>query len=122
MKTIDNFEVYQLAMRIGDEVWETCTGWDDFLRRTIGSQLVRAADSIAANVSEGYGRYHFKDRRIYCYYSRGSSFETRTWLLKARKRGGISEERLNNLLLLISEFQLKLNGYIDSLNRQIRKK
>ena len=121
MKTIENFEVYRLAMEIGDEVWEICARWDTFSKRTVGGQLVRAADSIASNVAEGYGRYHYKDRRNYCYYSRGSSFETKTWLVKAGKRGLISEVELDNLVQMISKFQLKLNAYIDSLNRQIRK-
>jgi four helix bundle protein len=34
--------------------------WDYFLKDTIGKQLVKAADSVAANLSEGFGRYHFK--------------------------------------------------------------
>ena len=56
-----------------------CVGLD-----TIGKQLVRSADSIAANISEGFGRYHFKDSKRFYYISRGSLFETKTWLEKSK--------------------------------------
>lgn len=75
---IEDMEIYQLAMQIGEEVWEVVNQWDYFAKDTVGKQLVRAADSIAANFSEGYGRFTYKDRKNFCYISRGSMFETRT--------------------------------------------
>jgi four helix bundle protein len=49
-------------------------------------QLIKAIDSVAANLSEGFGRYFYKENRQFCYYSRGSLFETKTWLRKAFNR------------------------------------
>lgn len=43
----------------------------------MGKQLVRAIDSVAANLSEGFGRYHYKETRIFGYYSRGSLYESK---------------------------------------------
>jgi four helix bundle protein len=57
---------YQLAMKIGDEVWKLTDSWDHWKKDTIGKQLVRAVDSIAANIAEGYGRYGYEDRRYFC--------------------------------------------------------
>ena len=87
---LEELKVYNLAMEIGEEVWSIVSGWKWFERDTIGKQLVRAADSIAANISEGYGRYHFKDSKNFYYYSRGSLFETKTWLQKALERNSYS--------------------------------
>ena len=89
---IDDMEIYKIAMTIGEDVWNLADPWDYWKKDTIGKQLVRAADSIAANISEGYGRFTYKDRRNFCYISRGSMFETRTWLTKAKNRNLISEE------------------------------
>ena len=46
-------------------------------------QFVEAADSISANIAEGYGRYFYKDRRVFCYYSRGSILETKNWSVQS---------------------------------------
>ncbi len=71
---------------------------------TLGKQLVRSADSIALNISEGYGRFFFKENKNFCYHSRGSAKETVTALEKAKQRNLISLEQYQ----LVSE---KLNLY-----------
>ena len=85
MGTVDLHElrVYQLAMRVGEDVWSITGGWEWLAKQTIGLQWIRSADSIAANISEGYGRYSFKENAKFCYYARGSLRETQTWLEKA---------------------------------------
>ena len=47
--------------------------------RNVGSQLVRAAGSIAANIAEGYARRSRKDRIRYYEYALGSANETSSW-------------------------------------------
>ncbi|MDH3800973.1 MAG: four helix bundle protein, partial [Deltaproteobacteria bacterium] len=58
---LEDLQVYQLAMDIGERVWEIVLEWNYFARDTIGKQLVKAADSVAANISEGWGRYYYKE-------------------------------------------------------------
>ena len=55
---LEELQVYQLAMDIGEKTWAVINNWGQFSKNTIGYQLVRSADSIAANLSEGYGRFH----------------------------------------------------------------
>jgi len=53
-----NFEklhVYQLSEKLADSVWHIVIRWDPFAKDTVGKQIVRAADSIGANISEGSG-------------------------------------------------------------------
>lgn len=75
---LEEFRVYQLSMDLGEEVWNLVIKWDYFAKDTIGKQLVRSMDSVAANLSEGYGRYHFKEAKNFSYYSRGSLYESKT--------------------------------------------
>lgn len=117
---IDDMEIYQIGMEIGDEVWKLVDKWDHWKKETIGKQLVKAADSIAATFSEGYGRYTFKDRKNFCYISRGSMFETRTWLTKARSRSVISSKVYDFFIEKLRTLHHKLNTYISSLNRNIK--
>ncbi len=83
---LEELEVYNKSMEIGERIWAIVVTWDFFAKDTIGKQLVRAMDSVAANLSEGFGRYHYKDRMRFSYYSRGSLYESKTWIIKARNR------------------------------------
>ncbi len=114
---LKELNVYQLAMDVGESVWAIVGKWDFFAKDTVGKQLVKAADSIAANISEGFGRFHYKENRQFCYYSRGSLFETRTWLNKSLHRQLISNtnfEVLENKLNLLGR---RLNTYITSIGK-----
>jgi len=71
---------YQLAERLADEVWTIVVKWDKY---TVGRQLVRAAESIGANIAEGTGRGSFKDNRRFVRISRGSLNETKHWLRRS---------------------------------------
>jgi four helix bundle protein len=114
---IEELEVYQLAMDIGEQVWKMVNQWNHFEKSGIGSQLTNAADSIAANISEGFGRYHFKENKNFCYYSRGSAFETKTFIEKAKNRNLIPSESYDSILKKIDYFLIKHNSYINSIGR-----
>jgi len=115
IKNLEEFRAYQLAMDLGKSVWEIVNGWDYFSKDTIGKQLVRSTDSIAANLSEGLGRFHYKETRNFCYYARGSLFETRTWLTKAMNRDLITQIQFNEFIKDIDNLGIKINNYINSL-------
>lgn len=67
-------------MKRAEGIWTEIKDWPPFTRYAIGEQLVEAAGSIAASISEGHGRYHFSENRQFCYCARGSIQETITWL------------------------------------------
>lgn len=108
----EDLEVYQEGIKIADEIWELVSDWNYFQKDTVGKQIVKSSDSIGANISEGYGRYFHKENLQFCYYSRGSLFETKTWLLKSYNRGLISEESYSDLNNKLISLKKKLNGYI----------
>ncbi len=87
---LQDFEIYNISMEIGYEIWFSVVEWDNLSDYSVGQQIVRSADSIAANISVGYGRFHFKDRKNFMYYARGTHYETITWLTNARNRKIIS--------------------------------
>ena len=117
---LEELQVYQLSMNIGEKVWNIVFKWDYFLKDTVGKQLVRAADSIAANLSEGFGRYHYKEAKSFSYYSRGSLYETKTWLTKAYNRNLISEDEFQIFQTEINNIGVKLNNYIKSIGKNMK--
>lgn len=119
IKALEEFKVYNLAMELAEKVWLIVERWDYFQKDTIGKQLVRSTDSIAANLSEGLGRYHYKDAKNFGYYSSGSLFETKTWLAKAANRNLISESGLIAFVRDIDTIGKMLNGYINALGKVV---
>jgi four helix bundle protein len=117
MKLVD-LQVYSLSMDMAERIWNIVIEWDYFTKDTIGKQLVRAADSIAANLSEGFGRYHYKENKNFSYYSRGSLYETKTWLTKAHNRKLISSENFQIFNHEIENIGIRLNNYIKSIGNK----
>jgi len=114
---LEELHVYTLSMEIGEKIWTIVKEWDYFAKDTMGKQLVRAVDSIAANLSEGYGRYHYREKIHFSYYSRGSLFETKTWLTKAHNRKLLAGEDYDLFIDQINEIGIKLNNYIKSTSK-----
>lgn len=109
---VNDLEIYREAMEIGEEVWAIVHQWDFFSKDTLGKQIVRSADSMAANLAEGYGRYHFKENQKFCYYSRGSAEETQTWIEKAARRDLVERESARLLYDRVENYKKRLNAYI----------
>jgi len=114
---LEELNVYKMSMEIAERIWEIVLKWDYFQKDTMGKQLVRAADSIAANLSEGFGRYHYKENVNFSYYSRGSLFETKTWLTKAHNRNLITDESFETFNTEIDTIGIKLNNYIKTIGK-----
>ena len=114
-------EVYQLAEKLSDEVWAVVLNWDNFAKDTVGKQLVRAADSIGANIAEGCGRQSFQDNRRFVRIARGSLNETRHWLRRAFKRKLLDDAKVAALKPLLDELAPRLNAYLSSIGRGIAK-
>ncbi len=112
---LEELDVYNLSMEFGENIWEVAINWSFLAQDTIGKQIIRSSDSIAANISEGYGRFHFKENKQFCYYSRGSVLETKTWLKKAANRKLITQEQHSGFLLKLETIHIKLNAYIKSI-------
>ena len=112
---LEELKVYQLAMNIGERIWVVVSKWDYFAKDSVGKQLVKSVDSIAANISEGYGRFHYKENKQFCYYSRGSLYETKTWLKKAHDRRLIVDNDFQFLQNDLETIAYKLNNYIKSI-------
>ncbi|MEO5563960.1 MAG: four helix bundle protein [Chitinophagaceae bacterium] len=118
MIRLEELEVYKASMEIGDIIWKIVEKCNYFQKDTIGKQLTRSADSIALNISEGYGRYHYAENRNFCWYSRGSIFETSTAIQKAAKRNLLPEEEYNLLKLKLLHYFKLINPYIKSIRKQ----
>jgi four helix bundle protein len=111
----ENLQVYRLAERLADEIWRLVQGWQNLARDTVGKQLIRAADSIGANIAEGAGRGTYQDNRRFVRTARGSLYEVKHWLRRAWHRELISQQQVDVLKPLLDELAPRLNAYLKSI-------
>lgn len=109
--------VYALAETLVDPVWEVVSRWQSFPRDTVGKQLVRAADSIGANIAEGRARGSYQDNRRFVRIARGSLTEVQHWLRRAYTRGLLSDEDIDRLRGTLDELSPGLNAYLKSIGK-----
>jgi four helix bundle protein len=111
----EDLEVYQLAEKLANEIWYIVKEWDCFTKDTMGKQIVRAADSVCANIAEGRGRYNFQDNRRFVKIARGSLYKTISWLRLAYVRQLLTSEQVSRFKPIIDDLLPKLNAYLKSI-------
>jgi len=112
------FKIIEHANQISGSIWEELINWKFFEKDTIGKQLVRASDSISANLSEAYGRFSYADRKRFAYYARGSLCETINWLQISAKRELIDSDLATRLQAELEALSYRINAYIKRLKSQ----
>jgi four helix bundle protein len=110
--------VYQLSERIADAIWDIVLNWDSLARDTVGKQLIRAADSIGANIAEGFGRGYDSENRRYVRIARGSLNETHHFLRRAFRRRLLKKSAIDDLTPLLDELGPRLNAYLRGIGRK----
>jgi four helix bundle protein len=118
LHTLETLRVYQLPETLADRIWDIVKGLSAFARDTVGKQIVRAADSIGANIAEGTGKGTLLDHRRYVRVARGSLYETNHWLRRAYVRKLLAAEETESLKSTLDDLTRTLNGYLRSLNRR----
>ena len=106
-----NLDVCRCYIALSDAAHAVAARMESFERWTLGVQLVRAVDSIGANIAEGYGRESDADRARFLIMARGSLNEAEHWLERAISRGLCDSA----LYAEIKEIGRMLNGLLKAL-------
>jgi four helix bundle protein len=113
----EKLQVYQLAEKLADALWDIAVKWEYFAKSTVGRQIVRSADSIGANIAEGTGRGSYLDNKRFVKIARGSLEETRHWLRRAYRRKLLTAEQIGRIKPILDELGPRLNAYLRSIGR-----
>lgn len=108
-ESLKSNRAYQLAVELGEMVWQIVGKWDWLAKKTVGEQYIRSADSVSANISEGWGKFTYKDKNNYFRTARGSLMETMNWTVKSERRDLIDEEKLQRLKIIFKTLPWEIN-------------
>jgi four helix bundle protein len=100
---------YQRATALAHQLHRAIALWPKFERWELGMQLLRAADSVGANIAEASGRYHPLDRRHLLVVARGSLHEVEHWLATAEERGLLHCDALPDLAAIARPLEGLIN-------------
>ncbi|GAK89449.1 23S rRNA gene [Nonlabens ulvanivorans] len=107
--SFENLKVYQKAVDFGENINRLVDKFPKKEMYRLSSQFCRAADSIAANISEGSGSTDPNFNR-YLKMAWDSSHECVTWNTKAFLRKYISKEEFENNRAVLTEIGKMISG------------
>ena len=97
MRNYRDLEAYQRASSLFPQIYRLVRSWKPLDQRELGSQIIRAANSIHANIAEGFGKTP-TDFKRYIAIAIGSCDELRSHLNDARNIGLIDTKSATTLL------------------------
>ncbi|MCT2407398.1 four helix bundle protein [Chryseobacterium antibioticum] len=109
IKDFTEMPVWQKAMDIAERCFLISADLPKEEDYALTSQLRRSAQSIAANIAEGFGRRTAKDKSRFYDISRGSAFETKSHLMYGNRVKYFSENDCLEIQILIDEVIFDLN-------------
>ncbi|MEX2403503.1 MAG: four helix bundle protein [Balneolales bacterium] len=118
--SFENLEIYQLAEKLSDNIWQMVLKWDWLAKSTVGNQIIKSADSIGANIVEGLGRGTVNDNKRFVRIARGSLNETRHWMRRAYKRNLTNAQEIDKIKPLLDELGPRLNAYLTSIDKKAK--
>ena len=111
----EEMPVWHKAMDLSVAIFKLTEGLPRKEDYGLTSQIRRAALSISANIAEGFGRKHTKDKLNFYYNARGSLAETKNHLIYGQKVGYLTDSEFEEAVGTIEVIWKELNFIIASL-------
>jgi len=118
-QSFTELEVWKKARVLKNELKKLTDSFPPEEKYRLVDQIIRSSRSINANISEGHGRFTYKDQLHFCIQARGSLSETHNHLIDALDCKYISQEQFDHFKLMIEEVGRLLNGYITFLRKNL---
>lgn len=118
---LNDIDAYKIAFHLSNYIWDIVIEWKPFAQRTVGEQFVRAADSISANIAEGFGRYFKKDKAKFYRYSQGSIKECLDWNEKSKVRKLLTKDQYKYIFDELQKLPEATNRLIKYTNERLSK-
>lgn len=112
---LEKLEVYQLARELSRKGWKMFSALTWEQKKAMGFQFIESTDSVGANITEGYARFHFLDRIKFYYNARGSLSESADyWIELLKERETVTEKDFLEFKEVARKLEPKLNNFISA--------
>ena len=111
--------VWQLARELHMMIYGLVERFPAEERYALNTQIRRAAQSVGANIAEGFGRYSHKENIQFCRRARGSAFELRDRIVTAADAGFVTEEEYDQAEALARRVIQTINGYVRATDNRL---
>src|SRR6056297_1699724 len=115
--SFEDLEVWRQARKIQRIVRQITKRFPKIEQYRLEDQMIRESRSVARNIAEGYGRYHYQENIHFCRISRGSLSEVLNDSITALDENYITQNELDDLRREIKINNRLLNGYINYLRK-----
>ena len=115
IQKLEDLEIYNIALDLADWVYDVLEEFPDYEKYNVIDQLRRSSSSVAANIAEGFGRYYYKENRLFCRRARGSLLEVKHWFIFSLRRDYIQQDKYDYFEKVYRNISVKLSNYINSL-------
>ena len=113
--------VWREAARLAARVTDAAEGFQGAGAVAAADQIVRAAESIAANIAEGYGRGVNRDCLRFLAMARGSTNELEGRLRMAKSARRLPSDQLDSLIEHAIRVRFLIGRFADSVVRRMKK-
>lgn len=110
MRNYQKLDAWKASMQLVKTIYTLVKEFPKEELYSLTSQIKRAAVSIPANIADGMGRQYKKDTIQFLHIARGSIYELETLLTSAAEINIISNNKLGEILILITDSIKLLNG------------
>ena len=113
--SFEDLDVWQHSLRLSVNIYKITRSFPKDELYGLTSQMRRAANSISANIAEGYGRRNKAEKAQFYKVAYGSLLEVKSFIYLSEKLSFIDEAGTKDILSGIVTIQKELNALIRSM-------
>lgn len=119
INSFEDLEIYQMSLNLAIRIYKLTNLLPKDEKFIIRDQIIRAVNSIGANIAEGFGRNTTKDFIHFLHNARGSLMEVRHFLNLIIELHYIESNNTSEIQDLCNTLGIKINNLIKSLKNKL---
>ena len=114
-----DLDVWKKAHSMSLEIYKVTENFPKKELYGIIDQVRRSASSVGANIAEGCGRFHYKEKIKFYYNARGSAYEVQNFIFLSQDLGYIDRRKARGMFLEYEDLIKQINSIVGSINKRI---